>query len=246
MIIEICAYSVQSAIYAQSGGADRVELCSGPVYGGTTPSAADILLTRDKIDINLHVLIRPRGGDFFYSSLEYETMVKDVEFAKKAGVEGVVIGLLNPDGTVDIKRTQQLVNLAHPLSVTFHRAFDMTRDPVKSLEDIIKTGTGRLLTSGQKPTADEGKELISELISKAKKDLIVMPGSGINSSNILEIINKTNAREVHLSAKSVVSSKMTFRKGNNSDGIINNNSEYDHLESDIEKIKNIINLVKEI
>lgn len=210
MTIEICCYNIASALIAQQAGADRVELCASPGEGGVTPGPGTILLARKLLSVELYVMIRPRGGDFLYSDDEFETMLHDIEFAKKAGADGVVLGVLNHDGTVDIERTKRLAEAAHPLAVTFHRAFDMTPDPFQALEDVICAGAQRILTSGQKPTAMEGAEVISELVKNAGSRISIMAGSGINDNNVLDILRLTNAKEIHLSAKKFFPSGMTF------------------------------------
>ena len=208
-ILEICANSVESALMAQKGGAQRVELCDNIYEGGTTPSYGAILSASKLLNIDLNIIIRPRGGDFCYSELEFEIMKKDIEFAKKLGVNGIVIGILNPDGTIDTLRTKLLVELAKPMSVTFHRAFDVTKDPFKALEDIIECSCDRVLTSGQENKAIEGVSLIKTLVEKAENRIIIMPGSGINEKNIQEIYQKTKAIEFHASLRKNVKSKMT-------------------------------------
>ena len=210
--LEICIDSIHSAIEAQKGGAIRVELCDNLFEGGTTPSAGCIQLVRQNIDIDLNVIIRPRGGDFLYSSLEYEMMKQDIQLAKQLGVNGVVIGLLNSDGTIDRKRTAELIKLARPMTVTFHRAFDVAKDPFEAMEQLIDLGVDRILTSGQENTALEGIDLITDLVKKAGDRIIIMPGGEINVRNIKKIVNRTKAKECHLSAREPVASKMEFRR----------------------------------
>ncbi len=212
IILEVCIDSVQSAVAAQKGGAARVELCDNLFEGGTTPSAGCIEITRKYIDIDLNVIIRPRGGDFCYSDIEFEVMKKDIEVAKSLGVDGVVIGILNPDGTVDMERNSKLIDLARPMSVTFHRAFDMTSDPFSTLEEVIKLGCDRLLTSGQEHTAFEGAELIAQMVEQAKDRIIIMPGAGITNRNIQKIRKITQANEFHSSGRSQANSKMQYQK----------------------------------
>jgi copper homeostasis protein len=209
--VEICIDSIEGALAAEQGGAQRVELCANLVEGGTTPSSGMIALARQHLAIALNVIIRPRGGDFYYSDLEFAVMQHDVVQAKALGADGVVIGLLHPDGTIDQERSAILIALARPLSVTFHRAFDMTVDPRQALDDLIALGVDRVLTSGQANTALDGLELITALVKQAADRLIVMPGGGINEMNVQPIIERTGAREVHLSARHTVESAMTFR-----------------------------------
>jgi copper homeostasis protein len=210
--IEVCIDSVPSAIAAQQGGANRVELCDNLFEGGTTPSAGAIAVTRKYITIGLHVMIRPRGGDFFYSDIEFECMKKDIQVAKDLGADGVVFGLLTRDGHIDKVRTQELTHLASPLQVTFHRAFDMTADPVQALEDIISIkGITRLLTSGQEKSAYEGAELIAQLIKQADGRIIIMPGAGIYERNIGKMKQITGASEFHVTGYKTVHSQMAYR-----------------------------------
>jgi len=246
IIIEVCANSVESAIAAQKGGAARVELCDNMYEGGTTPGPGTIILARENLTINMFVLIRPRGGDFCYSEDEYEIMKKDILFCKECGVNGVVTGILKPDGSIDIERTKELVGLAKPIQITFHRAFDMCRDPFEAMQDIISTGAVRVLTSGQKQTAFEGRHLIAELIQKAGDKIIIMPGSGINTENIQEIINTTGANEYHLSGRTVRHSKMEYRNPEVSMGGLPGIPEYEIPVTNAEVIRSVYNKIKNI
>ena len=195
-----------------------------------------IALTRRQINIGLHVLIRPHRGDFLYSDLEFEIMKHDIEVAKKLGADGVVIGILKADGTIDIDRTRQLMELARPLSVTFHRAFDLTPDPHQALDDLLQLGVPRLLTSGQQASAFEGAPLIRELVKQAGEKLIVMPGAGINEQNIKEIATITGAREYHTSARSKFEGGMAFRREQLFMASAQPLSEYEHYTADADKI----------
>jgi copper homeostasis protein len=210
IVCEVCVDSVEAALAAQAGGADRVELCADLLEGGTTPSAATIQLARQQLSIAMNVIIRPRGGDFDYSDVEFEVMQRDVELAKAWGADGVVIGILRPDGSVDVERTGALVRLARPMSVTFHRAFDMARDPYAALEDLIGLGIDRVLTSGQEASILEGLDLIVELVKRAGERIIVMPG-GVNERSVKKIIQASGAREVHFVAPGSKESLMAFR-----------------------------------
>ena len=210
IVCEVCVDSVEAALAAQAGGADRVELCADLLEGGTTPSAATIQLARQQLSIAMNVIIRPRGGDFDYSDVEFEVMQRDVELAKAWGADGVVIGILRPDGSVDVARTGALVRLARPMSVTFHRAFDMARDPYAALEDLIGLGIDRVLTSGQEASILEGLDLIVELVKRAGERIIVMPG-GVNERSIKKIIQASGAREVHFVAPGSKESLMAYR-----------------------------------
>ncbi len=169
-----------------------------------------IKTAREKLHIKLYTIIRPRGGDFLFNDEEFEIMLNDVSLCKQLGCDGVVIGILNADGTIDKKRCGRLVQLAYPLGVTFHRAFDWCINPFEALEDIINIGCERILTSGQKPTAIEGAQLLNELIRQAESRIIIMPGSGVRANNILELKEKTTAEEFHTSARMVVKSNMHF------------------------------------
>jgi copper homeostasis protein len=211
IILEICVDSVEAALAAQEGGADRVELCANLLEGGTTPSAGTIQLARQSIDIDLNVIIRPRGGDFCYSAVEFEVMKLDIELAKKTGANGVVVGILKEDGSVDEERTRELVDLSRPMSVTFHRAFDMARDPYRALETLIELGVDRILTSGQESSALEGLDLITELVARAAGRIIIMPGGGITERNFKKILEQSGAEEVHVLASVDVESPMTYR-----------------------------------
>ncbi len=208
--LEICSNSPQSALYAAHAGATRVELCQNLENGGTTPSYAQIRQTRELISIGIHVLIRPRAGDFLYSELEFKEMLSDIQFCKKVGCDGVVIGLLNIDGTIDIERTEQLVKAARPMHVTFHRAFDKCLDPFIALDELIALGVDRVLTSGLQNTALEGLNLLTELIDYAQDKITIMPGAGVNALNIEQILVDSKAIAIHSSAKVNVSSAMTY------------------------------------
>ena len=212
MIIEIAIFSLEAGIAAANAGAHRIELCSAPAEGGLTPSAATMRLARKYIKIPIHVMIRPREGDFCYSEKEFETMLLDVAAAKIAGMDGVVAGILNPDGSVDKERTAILVNAATPMNVTFHRAFDMTNNLDEALEDIIETGCARILSSGGQQSALQGISALSDLVKSASGRISVMPGSGINASNIKHIAETTGAKELHLSARTFIPGRMIFKQ----------------------------------
>lgn len=207
---EVCANSVESCLAAQNGGADRVELCAGIPEGGTTPSYGEIKIARKLLSATmLHVIIRPRGGDFLYSPLEIERMKEDIKLCKDLGVDGVVFGCLNSDGTVDMENNRKLMECAKGMSVTFHRAFDRTKDPFKAMDNIIELGCNRILTSGQQPKAVEGTALLAQLKKKAENRIILLAGSGVTEDNIKHIYDTTGIREYHFSARVSVKSKMT-------------------------------------
>ena len=210
-LLEICIDSVESALAAQAGGADRVELCSALFEGGLTPSCGLLETVREKVRIGVAAMIRPRGGDFCYSDDEFAVMRADIAVAKKLGADVIVLGLLNPDGTVDRERNRRLIDLARPLPVTFHRAFDMVRDPYEALDAVLELGAERLLTSGLERSAVEGMDLIAELVRRAGDRLIVMPGGGVTERNLEKILRHTGAREIHGSASGTRESRMTFR-----------------------------------
>jgi copper homeostasis protein len=210
-LLEICADSVESAMAAQRGGADRIELCSSLTEGGLTPSASCIKWLCHELHIGVNVLIRPRGGDFLYSQAEFEIMKQDIVFAKEAGAHGIVSGVLMADGRIDTIRTAELIALTRPLPFTFHRAFDVAADPNQALQDLIGLSVDRLLTSGQAATAPQGAELIADLILKAQGKLIIMPGGGVDEQTIGTLHSRTGAVEFHSSAKGKQPSQMTFR-----------------------------------
>jgi copper homeostasis protein len=244
--LEICADSVDSAIVAQEAGAQRIELCDSLIEGGITPSAGKIGYARKNLDIALHVLIRPRGGDFLYSGVEFDIMRRDIERCGEAGVEGVVIGILTPDGSIDIERTARLIEEARPMSATFHRAFDMCNDPFKGLADVIATGADRLLTSGQMNDVSSGTAIIRELVGKAGTKLIIMPGGGLNASNIRTVAETTGAAEFHMTGRKTIESGMIFRRKGISMGGINSIDEYKMKSADPELIRNIVQILKMI
>lgn len=241
--IEVCCNSLESAINAQKGGAHRVELCSNLYEGGTTPSMGEISLARKKLHIKLNVLIRPRGGDFVYSRDEIDIIKRDISFCKEIGVDGVVIGFLKPDGNIDVKLTKEIIELSKPMNVTFHRAFDMCKDPERALEEIIEAGADRLLTSGIKNKAIDGVDNLASLVKIADDRIIIMPGSGIRAENILEIIEKTGAKEYHVSERVSLESPMQFRRENIFMGGMPQIPEYEKRIIDAGKIRVIVEKV---
>ncbi|MFK7983688.1 MAG: copper homeostasis protein CutC [Saprospiraceae bacterium] len=208
MLLEICASSLTSAINAQAGGAQRIELCCNLEQGGLTPSAATIQLAREKLDIDIFVLIRPRIGDFNYSKTEFEQMKANILFCKAIGIDGVVFGILDDNQMIDVAKNKVLVDLAKPMQTTFHRAFDCLIKPLDNLEKVIDLGFDRILTSGLAATAIEGQHLLKALIQQAAGNIIILPGSGLNSQNINDFIRTTGAKEVHASAKKVIQPKV--------------------------------------
>ena len=242
--IEICANSVESAAKAQEGGAYRVELCAGIPEGGTTPSFGEIRMARQLLQqTKLHVIIRPRGGDFLYTQLEQEIMLHDIKVARQLGADGVVFGCLTAEGNVDVPAMKKLMNAVGDMSVTFHRAFDMCRNPMEALEDIIELGCHRILTSGQEATAPAGIPLLKELIEKANGRIIIMPGCGVKPSNILELAEETGATEFHFSGRSSLESDMIYRNPKVSMGGTVKIEEYQRDVTDVEIVKEAVSIL---
>lgn len=236
--IEICANSVESAVKAQQAGAYRVELCAGIPEGGTTPSFGEIRMARQLLNhTKLHVIIRPRGGDFLYSPIEQEIMLHDIKVARQLGADGVVFGCLTAEGNVDMPLMKKLMNGVGEMSVTFHRAFDMCSNPKEALEQIIELGIDRILTSGQEETAEQGIPLLKELVELANDRIIIMPGCGVNASNIRKIAEETGAFEFHFSGRSAVESGMIYRNSKVSMGGIVKIEEYLHDVTNPDKVK---------
>jgi copper homeostasis protein len=209
-LIEIATSDFHTTQSAVEGGADRIELCANLAEGGTTPSYGTIRQCREAFTVSLFPIIRPRGGDFLYSDAEFSIMLQEVKLCKELGCEGVVIGMLNSDGTIALKQTAALVDAAYPLGVTFHRAFDRCKDPYVALEQLIEVGCERILTSGQQPAAPDGVELIAELNRIADHRIIIMPGSGVRKENIKMLAEKTGCTEFHSSLRGKEKSKMEF------------------------------------
>jgi copper homeostasis protein len=220
-------------------------LCADLLEGGITPSLAMIKLVLDKLIIPVNVIIRPRGGDFLYTDYEFEVMKKDVEFCKQAGVNGVVIGILKDDGTIDRTRTKELIEAAKPMSVTFHRAFDMTRDPEEALNTLIELGADRLLTSGQEPDVQKGIPTLKRLVELARDRIIIMPGGGVNENNIKEVVNKTGVKEIHASAREKARSKMNYINTRTSMSDSKSMEEYDLMVTSEERIRAMVNAIKQ-
>ena len=214
LTLETIAFNIESCKHAQKAGAHRIELCDNPGEGGTTPSYGFIKAARKILKIDLFPIIRPRGGDFFYFHEEFEIMKTDIQVCKDLGCDGVVFGILNDDATIDKVRCKILLQLAYPMSVTFHRAFDRVTDPSQALEDVIECGFERILTAGFYPTAMEGTDNLKKLIQVADERIIIMPGSGIRSSNIKQLLESTNAIEFHSSARKFQNSNMKVLNNN--------------------------------
>ncbi|MCD7976924.1 MAG: copper homeostasis protein CutC [Tannerellaceae bacterium] len=236
-IIEICANSAQSCAEAEAGGATRVELCAAIPEGGTTPSYGEIKTAQDLTsNIDINIIIRPRGGDFLYTPAEIQSMLYDIEMAKQLNVHGVVVGCLTKEGEVDLELLKRLVQAAKPLSVTFHRAFDVCKDPFVALEQIIEAGCDRILTSGQQADAVAGIPLIAQLVEKAGDRIIIMPGCGVRENNIAKIEAETGAKEFHTSAREMVYSKMEYRNENVPMGSSVVTSEFETVQTDRKKV----------
>lgn len=203
-LFEVCANGLQSAINAQASGADRIELCENLEVGGVTPAPEVMMKVRESIHLPIHVLIRPRAGDFNYGEEEFQIIIESIQTCKKLKMEGVVFGVLHNDFTIDQEHTAQLISLAKPMSVTFHRAFDVVIDPVESLHTLIKLGVNRILTSGQKENALLGSDLISKLVSIAEDKITLLAGGGITEDNIAAIVKQSGTHEFHFSAKKLL------------------------------------------
>ncbi len=211
IMVEVVVDTVQSAVAAERGGAGRVELCASLVEGGITPSGGMIAEVRARVDLPVYVMVRPRGGDFLYSESEFAVMRRDIATAQELGADGVVFGLLRPDGTVDAERTTRLVEEARPLDVTFHRAIDVSRDALEAVDDLARIGVDRVLTSGQARTALAGTRTIVRMIERAAGRLVILPGGRISETNAARIVELTGAREIHVRAAQQVRSEMKHR-----------------------------------
>jgi copper homeostasis protein len=240
MIVEVCVDSAESAVAAEKGGAARVELCCALLEGGLTPSAGAIALARKSLSIELNVIIRPRGGDFLYSAPEHEVMLRDIDAAKEIGADGVVIGVLTASGDVDVARTRELTERARPMSVTFHRAFDMTRDPFAALEALAGLGVDRVLTSGQEESAMEGLDLLRELVARAGDRIGIMVCGNLTEKNIGRIARETKAKELHVTGFVEAESGMTFRNPRVYMGGLLRPPEYTRAVTDADRISSLV------
>jgi copper homeostasis protein len=241
--IEVCAFSLESCLTAQKAGANRIELCGGQFEGGTTPSAGLISLAKKLVRIDLFVMIRPRGGDFLYSETELSVMKQDIKAAKKLGADGIVLGLLKKNGEVDLAQTKELVALAHPMKVTFHRAIDVTPDANEALALIIEAGCIRVLTSGQNNKAIDGLLTIEQLVKNSQNRIEIMAGSGVSAQNALQFMQK-GVQALHLTGKAIRQSEMLFKKANVAMSDIPGISEFDQFYTDFNKINNIVNIAQ--
>lgn len=242
--LELCLESIESAIAGERAGAQRVELCANLLEGGTTPSAGTMRAARENLSLAINVMIRPRGGDFLYTDAEFAAMRHDIQIAKDLGADGIVFGLLRADGSVDVERTRELVELSAPLPVTFHRAIDVSRDPLEALEDVIATGAARVLTSGGRPTVMEGIDTIASMVQAAKGRISIMPGSGIRASNVLTVIEKTGVREVHMSLESKMPSGMQYHRAEIPMGGVEGR-EYLRFLTPQSAVEEVVNLIRQ-
>lgn len=243
-LVEVCAYSFESCVAAEKAHANRIELCSSMFEGGTTPSAGLVKMVTQKVKLGINAMIRPRGGDFCYTDEEIAIMKEDILSMKALGCAGIVLGILHPDGRVNIQQTAELVKLASPMEVTFHRAIDMTPDYSEALEAIIEAGCDRILTSGQKNLAIDGIEQIAAIVEQAKGRIQIMVGSGVNLGNAIQIA-QTGVDAIHLTGKSTRDSVMTYRKEGIAMGGLPAVPEYEIAYSDSEKIKAVVDLLNQ-
>ncbi|HNZ94933.1 MAG TPA: copper homeostasis protein CutC [Sphaerochaeta sp.] len=242
--IEICLDSVESIIASEQGGADRVEFCSDLFEGGLTPSLGMFKVAKGRTAIPINVMIRPRGGDFCYSDLEFEAMKEDARLFKEAGANALVFGILTPEGKIDKKRSRELIAIARPLPVTFHRAFDMTSDPFEAIEDLIELGVERVLTSGGEASVLEGADLLARLIKEYGNRIVIMPGAGITKRNFEKIHSIIKADEYHLYLHSEQPSKMVHRKDHVYMGGLLRQEEYLVQHTDQSRVEAMIALVR--
>lgn len=242
-MLEACVDSVQSAIAAEKGGAQRVELCGNLVIGGTSPGAALFRQVRNYTDLKIRVLLRPRFGDFLYDEYEFERMKEDTALYRDLGADGIVTGILKPDGNLDVGRMKELMEIARDTDVALHRAFDVCRDPRKTLEEAVGLGIRTILTSGQKNTAWEGRELIKELVEQSADRIEILAGAGISPETIEKLVPYTGTRSYHMSGKRVVDSRMEYRREGVSMGFPGF-SEYEIWQTDAENIRRAAEVLK--
>lgn len=238
-LIEICLESATSVVNAEKGGADRVELCSDLFEGGLTPTLGTFRVARRLTKIKINCMVRPRGGDFCYSDDEFEVMKEDARIFKEEGADGIVFGILTPDGEIDMERSRELIDIVRPLPVTFHRAFDMTRDAFRSLENLIALGVDRVLTSGLEATVPEGADMLAELVEKAGDRIIVMPGCGITERNFGKLKAKIKAKEYHVHLPVESGSMMTYHPGHIYMGGLLRQSEFTVQQTGVDRVRTI-------
>jgi len=245
MTCEVVVYNMVSALRAQEGGADRIELCDNPAEGGTTPSFGMIEQVRQNISMDVYVMLRPRGGDFCYNNYEFHIMKRDLSQCQRLSVDGLVFGILNENGTIDKNRCKELIAKARPLKVTCHRAFDMTRDPFEALEDCIEVGFDRILTSGQRLNAIDGVDLIAELVKKANGRIAIMAGSGVNEGTVEQIVKTTSVNDIHFSATAFEDSKMKFGNSHIASMGEDAGAEFKYRTVDPERVRSIRSLAEQ-
>ena len=243
VLVEACVDSVVSASHAAAAGAGRLELCANLVEGGVTPSLGMLAMIRERVSIPVHVLIRPRGGDFLYDEDEMAVMLRDIADCRGIGAAGIVIGALSAGGRIDVQITRRLIEAARPLAVTFHRAFDLTRNAGEALDALVDLGVERVLTSGQARTAEVGIPILARLVAQAGERTIILAGGGIDESNAARIIRETGVREIHVRGSRVTTSKMEFRRDGVAMGKSYQPDEYRRVETDPERVRAIVSEV---
>jgi copper homeostasis protein len=243
--LEVCADSVESVLAAQEGGADRIELCQNIVIGGTSPSESLFLEVKKNSDIRIHVLLRPRFGDFYYTEHEFQILKSEVKRFRELGADGVVIGMLKPDGTLDVEHLKELVDEAGEMSVTLHRAFDVCRNPMEALEQAISLGFDTILTSGQEDSCEKGTALLKTLEEKSAGRIQIMAGAGISADVIQPIYEQTGITTYHMTGKTLLESEMKYRKDNVKMGLPFL-SEFEIYRTDKEKIRQARNVISRL
>jgi copper homeostasis protein len=243
VLVEACVDTVASVAGALAGGAGRLELCDNLVEGGTTPSPGMLAVARERSPVPIHTMIRPRGGDFLYAGDEVAVMLADIAAAERLRADGVVIGALTADGRVDRELVARLIDAARPMTVVFHRAFDLTRDPVEALETLIDLEVDRVLSSGQAPTAEEGIPVLKEMVRRAEGRIVILAGGGITEANAARIVRETGVREIHLRGSKAEPSPVQFRRENVKFGKSYEPDEYRRVETDPVRIRAVVNAV---
>lgn len=243
--LECCVDSVESAIAAKKGGADRIELCSALVIGGLSPSQALYRKIREQVDLPIRVLLRPRFGDFCYTDFEHEIIKEEIRSFRKLGADGIVIGTMKPDGTLNVEQMKELIEEAKGMSVTLHRAFDMCKNPFMALEEARKLGINTILTSGQKNTCIDGVELLKELVEKAQGETEILVGGGVDASVLPMLAEKTKAKAYHMSGKISMESEMRYRKQDVSMGIASV-SEYEIWRTSEKRVREARKILDEL
>lgn len=243
--LECCVDSVESAIAAKKGGADRIELCSALVIGGLSPSQALYWKIREQVDLPIRVLLRPRFGDFCYTDFEHEIIKEEIRSFRKLGADGIVIGTMKPDGTLNMEQMKELIEEAKGMSVTLHRAFDMCKNPFMALEEARKLGINTILTSGQKNTCIDGVELLKELVEKAQGETEILVGGGVDASVLPVLAEKTKAKSYHMSGKISMESEMRYRKQDVSMGIASV-SEYEIWRTSEKRVREARKILDEL